>query len=58
MWGGPTSLRRRGLVLAGSFWVVIVALLGARVVLFDEIAAARVASLISGKLAALTALVF
>ncbi|WP_375458696.1 hypothetical protein [uncultured Enterovirga sp.] len=45
---------QRGLALAAGFWVVIVALLGARVALFDEIAAARVADFVSTQFASLS----
>lgn len=45
---------QRGLALAAGFWVVIVALLTARVVLFDEIAAARMADFVSTQVASLS----
>lgn len=47
---------RRGLALAAGFWIVIVALLGARVALFDEIAAARVAHFVSTQVASLSSI--
>lgn len=50
-----SSPARRGLVLAAGFWLVITVLLGARVAMFDEIAAARVAEAVTTRLASLTA---
>lgn len=47
------SPARRGLALAAGFWLVITLLLGARVAMFDEIAAARVAEAVATRLASL-----
>lgn len=49
-----SSPARRGVALAAGFWVVIVVLLGARVALFDEIAAARMAQSVAIQLASLS----
>lgn len=54
VWSTSGSLKRRGVVLAVSFWGIIAALLCARVALFDEISAAQIASLLSAKVAALS----
>lgn len=53
--GLRSSPARRGLTLAAGFWLVITLLLGARVAMFDEIAAARVAEMVTTRLASLTA---
>ena len=55
---GPSGsvAARRGLALAGGFWLVIGVLLAARVALFDEIAAARLAAVVSTQFASLSSL--
>ena len=55
MFSSMKSPGRRGIALAAGFWFVIVTLLGARVALFDEIAAARVGSFVSAQMASLGA---
>ncbi len=50
------SAGRRGLALAAGFWVVIGVLLGARVALFDEIAASRMASFVGTQMASISSL--
>lgn len=55
---GPEFARassgRRGLALVAGFWVVITAILAARVALFDAIASGRLVESVSVHLAALT----
>ena len=51
---GRGSPGQRGLALATGFWIVIVALLGARVAMFEEISAARVADFVSTQVASLS----
>ena len=50
---GSGTPGRRGLAMVAGFWLVIAVLLGARVAMFDDITAARVASLVSTQLASL-----
>lgn len=55
--GSRPSAGRRGLALVAGFWAVITAILVARVALFDQIAAARIAEFVSVNYAALTSVV-
>ena len=43
----------RGLAMVAGFWLVITVLLGARVAMFDDITAARVAGFVSTQVASL-----
>lgn len=45
---------RRGLVLVAGFWLVVAGLIGTRVVLFDEIAAAGLRGWAAGQIARLS----
>lgn len=51
---GRSSAGRRGVALALVFWVVITAILAARVALFDEITATRIADAIGTRVAGIT----
>lgn len=51
------SAGSRSAALVIGFWVIISAILTARVALFDEIASARVAEFVSTQVASLTAVI-